>query len=605
MIHYINEHKILKNTLCIFFSYLSSLAIAYIFGLGKDISNDYEYTFVLNYGYNLIAVGVFILGAFLLLRFLNIGEKRLIVFSAVMGLLLSVLTVSGAYILFVNDIFISVQISVLQIFLILGLSIFMIPLCAEVLQLMDRFSKWCNHKQMNIQYTHKSNTIYFLSTWLIIFLAYVPLFLTWWPGNFIYDARYQLNGAVQNVYDTHHPLLHTWLMDVAYKKGIEWGNPSQGFQFYTLLQMLVVSSAFAYCALYLRKRGLPKIFRVIVIVWFAIFPMHSIFAITATKDVLFAAFFLYTAILCCRYFFDKEKFRWYTYIGLVVSGVLSALFRNNAIYSFVLFFIIAVFFVKGLWRKGKVVLLLLSIYICTAVCNHVLITNLATREAHPYRESLSVPLQCMARVADYRGEELKEEYFTELCRYVNPADMYNYNPFLSDPVKNNANEELLKSNFSNFMKLWLKIGLEFPDEYIESFISNTLGYWYFFPMNDYVTMNLSLHHTLIEAGPELVKKNYCNFADAIYYDLFCNLKYKFVPVLGYSFRIAPYIWLIMFALFWSVMRKNRRSALMLLLPLAYFATCLLAPIAALRYIYALIVCCPLYFYVLKKSTPEE
>lgn len=104
MIHYINEHKILKNTLCIFFSYLSSLAIAYIFGLGKDISNDYEYTFVLHYGYNLIAVGVFILGAFLLLRFLNIGEKRLIVFSAVMGLLLSVLTVSGAYILFVNDI---------------------------------------------------------------------------------------------------------------------------------------------------------------------------------------------------------------------------------------------------------------------------------------------------------------------------------------------------------------------------------------------------------------------------------------------------------------------------------------------------------------------
>ena len=91
----------------------------------------------------------------------------------------------------------------------------------------------------------------------------MPVFLANWPGNFIYDAKYQLSEVVHNSYKTHHPLIHTWLMGTAYKLGVEWGNVSKGFQLYTLLQMLVLSSSFAYGLLYLRKRGMPRLFRVI------------------------------------------------------------------------------------------------------------------------------------------------------------------------------------------------------------------------------------------------------------------------------------------------------------------------------------------------------
>ena len=599
MIRIIKTHKILKGTLCIILAYLSSLAIAYIFNLGKSSSTDFYH--MLNYGYNLIAVGVFIFGVWLLLRFINVEDKRLKVFSIIAGLSLSISTVWGAYALFINDIFISMQTTVVQIFLVIGLNILFTPLSVEIFRLIGKFSEWCDNQKEDKIYSKKNNVLYFLIVWLAIFAAYIPLFLAWWPGNFIYDAKYQLSEVINNIYKTHHPLLHTWLMGTAYKLGVEWGSASKGFQLYTLLQMLVLSSSFSYCLLYLRKRGMPRLFRVISFLWFALFPMHSIFSITSTKDVLFTAFFLYTVIYFCRYFLDKEKFHWYTYVGLVVFAVLSALFRNNEIHAVLIFGLAGIIMVKGLWQKGKLVLFLLAVYLLTSLSNQFLIEALNAREAYPYRETLSVPLQGLARVANYKGGELDELEYNEIVMYIPLGNIDSYSPFISDPVKGDANEELLKSNLFNFLKLWVKIGMQYPDEYIESFVSNTMGYWYVFPLNDYVTINLSLYHTLIGVGEEIEKLSFCDWANELYFDLFCVGNYRFTPVLGYSFRMAPYVWLIIFIFLWSVMKKDKKAILVMILPLAYLATCFLGPVATLRYMYNLIVCCPVYFYLCTKN----
>lgn len=602
MIQRIKENSIAKNVICVLLAYLASLAATYILNLGKDSANNMVY--MLNYGYDILIIGIFALGIFVLSRFIQREDKRLKCFALIAGLLLSLSTVWGAYALFVNNIFISFGISVLQFFLILGLSLIMVPLAEEVFVLMEKFSKWYESKIVPERYTVKSNVIYFAIVWIIIFAAYIPLFLSWWPGNFIYDAKYQLNEVINNTYKTHHPLLHTWLMGTAYNLGVEWGNASKGFQLYTLLQMLILSSSFAYCLLYLRKKGAPKVMRVLSLLWFALFPMHSIFSITATKDVLFAAFFLYTVIFFCRFFLDKEEFHWYTYIGLVIFATLSALLRNNAIYAIVLFCIVGIVCVKGLKQKGKVLVIMVATYVLTTLSNQMLMNGLNAIEAQPYRESLSMPLQCMARVASYKGEELEDALYEEICMYIRAEDISAYNPFISDPVKNYANEELLENNTGNFLKLWLKLGISYPDEYVESIVSNTLGYWYTFPMYDYVTMDLSLYHTLIGEGQEIEKVSYCDWANELYFNLFCVQNYKLVPVLGYSFRIAPYIWFVVFTLLWAWLKKNKRALLIMVLPVAYFATCLLGPVAALRYVYCLIVCCPIYFYVIAQKRME-
>lgn len=77
--------------------------------------------------------------------------------------------------------------------------------------------------------------------------------------------------------------------------------------------------------------------------------------------------------------------------------------------------------------------------------------------------------------------------------------------------------------------------------------------------------------------------------------------YRFTPVFGYSFRMAPYVWFIIFMFLRALMKKDKKAVLIMVLPLAYLATCFLGPVATLRYIYNLVVCCPLYFYVMREN----
>ena len=58
---------------------------------------------------------------------------------------------------------------------------------------------------------------------------------------------------------------------------------------------------------------------------------------------------------------------------MIVFNVLAALFRNNAIYALVVFCIIAIIMIKGLKEKGKIVILLFSIYIITYLCKLIII----------------------------------------------------------------------------------------------------------------------------------------------------------------------------------------------------------------------------------------
>jgi len=580
-------------------AFLFSLSFSFLLNLGVADTDVHRKMY---FGYNIFSVLTVGAAAYFINRFLLLKNKRLKIFGFIIGLLLSTSFVYGAYLHFLNNLFYSLQTTLFQIVLILGINLLLTPLATELLALLDRFSDWSIKKTDCRIYTHKQNIRYFLIMWLVIFIAYVPMFLSWWPGNFIWDAKYQLLGTVRNSHTNHHPLLHTWLMETAYKIGLSWGNASSGFQLYTLLQMLILSSSFAYCLFYFRKKGMPKIFRTIVLLWFAVFPVHGMFAITATKDVLFAAFFLYTVIFACRLFFDKEQFKWYTYVAFISVSVLSALFRNNAIYAIVPFLLIAILFVKKWWNKGIILILTTVIYVLTSLSQSFLMTAMDAREAQPYRESLSVPLQCMARVACYRPNELDDALYEEMCLYISEARIPYYDPYNSDSIKNDANEELLKNNLFNFLKLWVKVGIQFPDEYVESFLTNTFGYWYLFPMYYWADgMRLSLYHTLIGEGEEIIKENYGGRFNDLYFYLFCEGTDKEVPVLGYSSRIAPYTWILLLSMFWFGYKKKWKQSMILLLPLLYFGTCLLGPIVALRYVYAVVVCVPVYFYVIANS----
>nr|WP_296440777.1 DUF6020 family protein [uncultured Acetatifactor sp.] len=553
------------------------------------------------FGYNIWSLLAFIAAFRLFGRMLERTDARLHCVAAASGFLMAVAIVYGAYAHFVNDIFQSAQVVWLQLAVMAGLATVTIPVSEEIFLLFDKLNQYGERK---CECGTKKR--YFFIVWFLIFVAYLPIFLWSWPGNFVYDAPFQMAEVVWDGYNTHHPLLHTLLMGAAYKFGVSLGDASTGFQFYTLLQMLVLSAAFAYCAHYLYRRGVPRVYRVCVVLWFALFPMHAMFSISATKDVMFAAFFLWFLILVVRLLFDREQFRWYTYAGLVFSGVLSCLMRHNMVYAIVAGTVVIFIFVKrSRKQKGYAAGILAAICILTSLAEAGLVAATNAKTNDRYRETFGMALQCLARVAIYRREDISKTDYDEICIYMEEEGMSTYQPYLADNVKSATNEELLKENFGNFMKLFVKVGLKFPDEYIEAWVTNTMGFWYPLDRGLYACNPIDFYHKLIWTEHEIVKRSYLNWPRVIYEPLYYYGDYVKAPVLGYLHRTDCWIWFLTYFLLWSIYKKRRDAGLAGIIPLMYLGTCYLGPVAVLRYVYCLVVIVPLIGYVVMRSREEN
>ncbi len=586
----LSRHKWFQRGFIVLLSFICVLSFAKIISLKQS---DVFYG-GLYFGYNISSVALFALAIYCLNRYLQREKRRLKVFSSIGGVLLGLAIVYGAYAHIVNDIFISWEESMLQIGCVLGVSVLTTPLMSELFLGIEKAGAWFNEQaKREDELTAKQKGKFFLLSWIGIFIAFLPLFLNCWPGNFIFDAKYQMANVITGDHFTHHPLAHTLLMGAMYKLGQSLGDVSVGYQFYTLIQMLVLSSSFAYTSLYIYTKSRRKRIWISALLWFALFPLHTMFSITATKDVLFAAFFLYFMVFVIRYYVDREKFCWYSYVGMTASVVFALLYRNNMKQVLLLVAVFTILFFKGKSQK----LVSLGVFVVAYLLSGIINTGLvhyanAAVDTDTYRESMSVPLQCLARVACYRGHELDQALYDEIYQYIPAQDIANYSPYLSDAVKNNANEELLKNNLANFFKLFIKVGLQYPDEYLESILTNTMGYWY--PLNQgyYVSVDISTHHTLIGIGDEIEKKDFWPGGKLFDY-LYWKGYYRNVPVLGYLCRNVIYVWMYVIFMLWCLLYKRKDCLMPGLWGLVYLLTCFAGPVAALRYIYCLVVTLPL------------
>lgn len=133
----------------------------------------------------------------------------------------------------------------------------------------------------------------------VIFLCWLPVFLAYYPSVFAYDAEGQLYQVIAHDYSTHHPLLHTLFLGAFFRMGGAWFHSySTGMAVHSVVQMALMAAAFGYTLSYLYRRGVPVYLRVMLALFYALFPVNSILALSTTKDVLFAALvLLYTLTL--------------------------------------------------------------------------------------------------------------------------------------------------------------------------------------------------------------------------------------------------------------------------------------------------------------------
>ncbi len=600
--------KIIRLTAILVLSYLNVWALNYLNGF---FAFNEMWTGTLSVAYNYISVVVFVIGAFLLDKFIKSTEKRLKVVSAIAGVLLGAASVCGAYLLYVNDLFIGLPESAGQLLLIIGMSS---VITAGVYCFFSWFDKLSAPVEPGSTEHKLCDIAYFLIVAAIIFAAYIPVFLVNWPGNTNCDYYAQLRDVIDDTWSTHHPMLHTWLMGAPYKLGVRIGNVGKGFQLYTLLQMAVQAGAFAYLALYMRRRKARTVLRVITIIFAALFPINQIMSITSTKDVYFSAFFLVFMILLEMYISQRGRLTVSQFAGLFVSGVLACLFRNNMVYALLVAgVIIALLLPREKKEKGircflakiKILAALAAIFATYIGANALMMKVFNAEDVDSCREKSSLFFQCMARVDQYRPGEMNPADRECLCFYIPEENLSLYNPYNADPLKNDAYESRLKADMKTFLKVWAKVGVKFPGEYIEAALTNTLGYWYPFSSAKYtVVLDVSTYPIPLGREPEINRKDYLEgtFISDMFYRYYGQKATQEIPVLGFFMRPVAYVWLVILMILWAIYKKDRNLFMLSIVPLMYMGTLLFGPLVALRYIYNLCMCAPLFLLAIKESS---
>lgn len=430
----------------------------------------------------------------------------------------------------------------------------------------------------------------FLFYWGIIFLCWFPVFLAFYPGIFAYDTPLQMWQSISHEYTTHHPLLHTLYLGTTVLLGASIHSYNFGIALYSISQMLLLSAIFSCICCYLHKWKLPRLIQIIALVFFALHPLNSMFSISATKDVLFAGFFALVFAQITDFLLYPETLNLrIKKLFYSASIVLLCLFRNNGIYVmlFLIPFLLA-FKNKQKWKLFRVTLVGIVFYLIT---NTALTTFLHAANGS-IAEMLSVPMQQLALVYNTE-EDLEPEYRDAIEYYISPDTLVLYNGFISDPVKDGFNEDAFFERTKNFLYMWITLGIRYPADYINAFLTLTLGNWY--PDMNYPNIHPYMETEVKDMWGQLpmYRDSKLPWLEMLYSSFRTEVPQQELPVISMLFSPGILIWIVILAMGYYIYMQHRRFILPLCLCLGLWGTNMLGPIALMRYSYPIFCCIPL------------
>lgn len=218
------------------------------------------------------------------------------------------------------------------------------------------------------------------------------------------------------------------------------------------------------------------------------------------------------------------------------------------------------------------------------------------------REALSVPLQQVARVVAYDQDSLSDSD-KQIISAVLPLEELPslYYAKVSDNVKSVFETDVFKNDIATYAKLYFKLGISHPIEYLDAFLSGTSGYWY--PETKYWSVTGSDYRYVLDSYTEY---GWTIYDDPEQYDSSKTVSFerneavdfvtgiKNIPGLSALLSIGLWVW-IYFGLFCFLPRHlKKKLAPVFMLVAMVWITCLISPVyAETRYAYPLLLMLPL------------
>lgn len=448
------------------------------------------------------------------------------------------------------------------------------------------FSLLENRKDSQHIFPGRNILIIWLISLSLLLICWTPCFLAGYPGFYNYDAFNQLPQALYEEvpYSAHHPLLHTLLMGKIIAFGYHHGvNLNDGIALHSIFQMFVCAACFSYFITYILKISGKRTLSIIAFCYYAFFPPIAMFSMSTTKDVLFSVLLQFTVIFVYEMCKDIPAFftsKWKIF-RLISVALLMCLFRKNGIYIMIALLPCIIL----LWKRyRRQLLLLLGTTICLYFIADKALLYALDAEKGSAEEALSVPIQQLARVYYEYGEDaFTADELSLIYEGISAEALQNYNPFLSDHVKNYFNFDVVQDNKWDYIALWLRQGGQHPYEYIRAFLDNTYQAWYpgtsicdipYSQETYYFDMNMCPGGERDSKLPQLL-----NF----YQKIASEYYYQRIPVIRLLFSIGAMFWVALFALSFAIYQKNKPLLTALLMILFCCATVLMGPISLVRY----------------------
>lgn len=464
------------------------------------------------------------------------------------------------------------------------------PLCAVVLNDLYVYAE-----RLGARYATGSSDAITWRRWLfaslVIFACWIPVWLAYYPGMWNYDP-WQVEQVMRAEYDAGNPLIHTILLGVCYGIGALSDSPNAGLILYEIIQMAAMACIFGYTYCYICRKTNNRWIRLIALLFYGALPINSIFAVSTTKDVIFSGLFLLCFVWTLQFIDGNKPASTLSVAMRAALCVLMMLYRHNAILGMALLILFGVFARKKYQISKRNIALM-----CMTVALYYLFTFAITKGLQPQAARASEPLsfssQQFGRILTYGEEEDKEtvwKYFNE--------DAY-YTPFLADSMKYAYKEE---NRLTEHLKDSARFCVKYPALTLDSLLYTTEGYWYIEDRSHAIIYG-------VEGGMGYMQtKSYGMFGitpesklpklKEAYEYLFTENHYLDLPVLRVVYFPAFHTWVLVFCTIGWRAYKRRRHSLSLVFLWAYYLPLLLSPCVLIRYVYPIMVCCPVLLILL-------
>ena len=446
-------------------------------------------------------------------------------------------------------------------------------------------------KKVNYKYSLKKKPIkYFVIITIILFLSYIPYLYSFYPGLISPDSFDQISQAVGAYgFSNHHPVVHTLFITFCINLGKIFGKLEYGIFIYSIFQTLIMSLIFSYFISFMLKKGCNKEIILFSIGFYILTPIFGFYSVTMWKDILFGCFALFLMIQIYKFTFEEcntllDK------VLLVVSILLTGLFRSNGIYA-TLSLAVVLFFVFKKRRKETLFLILVPSILCFIIIGPVY-SFFGIRKPN-FIETTAIPFEqiCYVVVNNKEIDENSLRFIENVVSIETIRENYSLTALDSIKFSPDFNNDYFNKHKAEFFKTWLKLLIKYPNYYIQCYLKSTYGFWYIESKGYSVHMweiadnDYNLTNPNFEKGVKLI--DYHN-------------KFYYYPIVKYLLEPAFFVVVFLYAIVYSFINKKKKYIIPLLVPFLIWASIMAAtPLSyQSRYVFALFTTFPFVLYIL-------